>query len=122
MKKYIIETILTDGNGDFGAFVPGRECRNVGIDELKKYYYCPDDVQDLFLQLCRHISPRVFSFCQSESMIIAAISDGKDWLRFTQISEQEAKESGLKEFNDSEWFDQLREDKKQGKNWRTYNQ
>ena len=119
MKKYIIETNLT--GDDFGAFVPGRECRNVGIDELKNYYYWSGDVCGLFLQLCDHISPTIFSF-QRESTIIAALCCGNGWLRFKQITEQEAKESGLKEFNLGKWIDQLREDKKQNKNWKTYNQ
>lgn len=112
---------MTDDS--FGAFIPGNGCRNVGIDEMKGYYYWPSDVRWVFMTICDHVLPRMLTYCDSypNSDILAMLSGYEDWLRFKRISDEEAKASGLKEFNHMQWIDRLREDKKQGKNYRNYN-
>ena len=119
--KYIIETNMTDDT--FGAFIPGLECRNVGIDEMKGYYYWPGDVRGVFMILCNHVLPKTLTFCSGyeDAYIVATFSDTEHWLRFKHISDAEAKTSGLKEFNHMKWIDQLREDLKHNKNYRNYN-
>ena len=119
--KYIIETNMTDDT--FGAFIPGLECRNVGIDEMKDYYYWPGDVRYMFMTLADHVLPESMVFNYGVHHITATLTcgSGDHWLRFTRISDAEAKTSGKREFNHMKWIDQLRADKKANKNYRSYN-
>lgn len=119
--KYIIETNMTDDT--FGAFVPGRECRNVGIDEMKGYYYWPGDVRYMLLTLAEHVLPEsmVFNYGQYHITATLTCGSGDHWLRFTRISDTEAKTSGKREFDFMKWIDQLCADKKANKNYRNYN-
>ncbi len=120
--KYVIETNMDDDY--FGAFIPGQECRNVGIDEMKGYCYWPCDVFYMFMTICDHVLPSTLTYNKGEFGTICAMlycDGGNHWLRFKRIYDSEAKASGLKEFNHSEWIDRLRKDKKNGKNYRSYN-
>jgi len=118
--KYIIETNIT---GDtFGAFVPGRDCRNVGIEEMKGYYYWPGDVWYVFMQLAEHMFPTALTFNNNKKLITASFTDNDgNSLSFRCISEEEAAASGKQKFIHDKWIEQLRADKKAGKNWLTYN-
>jgi len=118
MAKYIIETNLVDDV--FGRFVPGKECRNVGIDEMKGYYYWPGDVFSVFMMICNHVIPGAICYSGDDDRICAMMQTKYDdyYLRFKRISDVEAKASGRKEFNHMKWIEQLREDLKRYNNSR----
>ena len=112
---------MTDDS--FGAFVPGKDCRNVGIDEMKGYYYWPGEVYYIFLELCNHVMPDLICYNANDTKIIAVMEDRNDdyWLRFKRITDAQAKASGLRQFDHTKWIEQLRDDKKNNKNFRDYN-
>ena len=112
--KYIISHNL-DKDG-FGAYIPGRECRNVTLPELSAYYYWPGDVRDFFLDMCSHALPDTITFKAKGIKIEATMTwrNGKEWLSFRPVSEEFAKQEGKIEMNHSDWIDLLRLERKNG--------
>lgn len=112
--KYLISTNL-DQYG-FGAYKPGRDCRNVTLHELMAYYYWPGDVRNFFLEMCQHALPDAITFKQKGTKITATMEwkGGKEWITFCPVSEEYAIQQGKIEMRDLEWIDHLRQDRKQG--------
>lgn len=110
--KYKIQTNYDDNS--FGYYVPGIECRRVGIDEMKGYYFWPGDVIHIFMDFAHHCCPTHMFFEENGygGNITANIVAGRYYIEFVAISEERAEELGLKEYRDNEFFDMLREDYK----------
>ena len=103
-------------NNLFGCTKYCIDGRTFGIDEMKKYYFYPADVRNMFLIFCEHLAASRMYFTQSKAMVYAIIESPEGYIKFNPIKEDELEASGLIMFNNIEFADMLRKDNKEGKN------
>lgn len=110
MKTYRIDTNMN--NDTFGCFHFAVECRNVAIDELKKYQFRACDIRSLFIQLSSHICAQTFYYRESESLTIATAERYKYYIKFVPVKEGE---EGLLNYDFNKFCDMLHKDYEEGR-------